>query len=192
MTNPKVDAFIAKQTQWAKEMAALRKLLLENGLTEEIKWGKPCYSFNDANIAILQGFKNSVALMFFKGAVMDDPAQILEKPGDNSQAARRIPFTDVAQIKTQAKQLKAYIQNAIAVEQAGLEVTLKKSPEPMPEELLHQFQQLPQLKTAFESLTPGRQRAYILFISGAKQSQTRTSRIEKHIERILAGKGLND
>jgi uncharacterized protein YdeI (YjbR/CyaY-like superfamily) len=187
-TNPKVDAFLAKAKKWQEEMKRLRRISFGCGLTEELKWGKPCYTFQNSNIVIIQGFKEFCALLFPKGALLNDPNRILEKFG--WQAARRIPFTNLREIVEMESALKAYIREA--KEKAGLEVTYKRNPEPIPEELQKKFHEVPPLKKAFDALTPGRQRGYILYFSGAKQSKTRTSRIEKCMPQILDGKGLND
>ena len=173
-------------------MKRLRRIVLDCQLTEELKWGKPCYTFQQSNVVIIQGFKESCALLFCKGALLNNSKGILEKPGVNTQAARRIRFTNVQEIVEMEPTLKACIYEAIEVEKAGLEVNFKKNPEPIPEELQNKLDEIPALKTAFEALTPGRQRAYILYFSGAKQSKTRQSRVEKYMKRILAGKGLND
>lgn len=191
-TNPKVDAFLKRTTQWHDETEKLRTILLECKLTEELKWGKPCYSFEGNNIAIIQGFKENCALMFFKGALMKDPKGVLEKPGESSQAARRIMFTSTKQIATLKGTIKAYVHEAIELEKAGSKVTFAKNPEPIPAELEQKMADDRALKNAFYALTPGRQRAYILHFSAPKQSKTRASRIEKCTQQILAGKGLND
>jgi len=168
-------------------------VLLDCQLREEWKWGKPCYTYEDNNVAIIQPFKEYCALMFFKGALLKDAYGMLVSPGENSQAGRQLRFTDAQQILVQESMLKAYIEQAIGVEKAGLKVSFKKSSEfAIPEELQQQLDQTPALKKAFVALTPGRQRAYLLYFSGAKQSQTRASRIEKCRERILSGKGLDD
>ena len=190
--NPQVDAYFSKAKQWREELERLRAIILRCPLTEELKWGKPCYTFQNSNIVILQGFKEFCALLFAKGALLKDPKRILEKPGESTQAARRIPFTNVREIVKMEPVLKAYLNEAIAAEKAGLEVTFKKNPEPIPEELKRKFADSPALKTAFNALTPGRQRGYILYFSAAKQSKTRESRIEKWKRQILNGKGLND
>jgi len=190
--NPEVDAYISRATQWHDEFRVLRSIILDCPLTEELKWGKPCYTFQGSNIVILQGFKESCALLFAKGALLKDPNRILEKPGASTQAARRIPFTNVREIVKMGPVLKAYIQEAIEAERAGLEVVFKKNPEPIPEELQRKLDEIPALKTAFAALTPGRQRGYILYFSAAKQSQTRESRVEKCVRQIIKGKGLND
>lgn len=182
-----------RESKWKNEIETLRMIILECGLTEELKWGKPCYTFQNSNVVILQEFKEYCAMMFFKGALLKDPQGILVKPGENSHAARQIRFTNVKQIQEQEETVKMYIQEAIEVEKAGLQVEEKKVSEyTMPQELLDKFEEIPKLKEAFESLTPGRQKAYILYFSKAKQSKTRQSRIEKYIPHILNGKGLND
>ncbi|MGF9713994.1 hypothetical protein EXW96_16715 [Paenibacillus sp. JMULE4] len=191
--NPKVDEFLSKSKKWKEEFEKLRMIILDCQLTEELKWGKPCYTFQKSNIVIIQGFKEYCALMFFKGALLNDPNGILIKPGENTQAARQIRFTNVREIVAMETILKAYIYEAIEVEKAGLEVNFKKNTEfIIPEELQKKFDEIPALKTAFEALTPGRQRAYILYFSEPKQSKTRESRVEKYIQQILNGKGLND
>jgi uncharacterized protein YdeI (YjbR/CyaY-like superfamily) len=191
-TNPKVDAFLREAGKWRQESKALRMIILSCGLTEELKWGKPCYMFNGRNVLIIQGFKEFSALMFCKGALLKDPKGILERPGANTQATRRIRFTNATEIVGMKPVLKAYIHEAIAAEKAGLEVVYKTNPEPVPEELRKKMDEVPALKTAFGALTPGRQRAYILHFSSAKQSKTRESRVEKCMRRILSGKGLDD
>ena len=191
--NPKVDTYLAKTEKWRKEFGKLRTILLGCGLTEELKWGKPCYMFEKGNVAILQGFKETCALMFFKGAVLKDTKGILEKPGENSQAARRISFTSVEQIARLEPALKAYIKEAVRAEKTGLEVKLKNITEhEVPEEFQKKLKQNVSLKTAFRALTPGRQRAYLMYFSSAKQSKTRESRIEKCMPKIIKGKALND
>ena len=188
--NPKVDGYLRKAKKWQEEFEKLRMLILDCGLTEELKWGVPCYTFQKSNIVIIQGFKEFCALLFCKGALLKDPNGILKKFG--WQAARRIPFTNVREIVEMEPILKAYIHEAIEAEKAGLEVKFKKNPEPIPEELQKKLDEIPALKAAFDALTPGRQRAYILYFSGAKQSKTRESRVEKCMPQILNGKGLND
>ena len=190
--NPKVDFYFNKAKKWQEEIAQLRMIVLDTGLTEELKWGAPCYTFQESNILIIQGFKEFCALLFAKGALVNDPQGFLEKPGENTQAARRMPFTNVREIARMEPVLKAYIHEAIEAERAGLKVEFKTNPEPVPEELQTRLDESPALKTAFGALTPGRQRAYILYFSGAKQSKTRDSRIEKWIPQIIEGKGLND
>src|SRR6266480_4678957 len=188
--NPKVDFFFSKAKKWREEFEKLRRILLGCRLTEELKWSKPCYTFQKSNIVIIQGFKEFCALLFCKGALLTDPNGILKKFG--WQAARRIPFTNVREIVEMEPILKAYLHEAIEVEKAGLKVKFKKNPEPIPEELQKKLDEIPALKAAFDALTPGRQRGYILYFSGAKQSKTREARIEKCMRQILKGKGLND
>ncbi len=188
--NPKVDEYLRKAKKWQEEMEKLRRISLDCGLTEELKWGKPCYTFQNSNIVIIQGFKESCALLFFKGALLRDRNRVLKKFG--WQAARRIPFTNVREIVEMEPLLKAYIHEAIEAEKAGLKVELSKNAEPIPEELQNKLDEIPALKTAFDALTPGRQRGYILYFSAAKQSKTRASRVEKCMRQILNGKGLND
>ncbi|HXB63053.1 MAG TPA: YdeI/OmpD-associated family protein [Acidobacteriaceae bacterium] len=183
-----------KQTiQWHEEIEQLRTILLSSGLTEERKWGKACFTWQGKNIAIVVGLKASCKLLFFKGALLKDAKGLLDKPGQHTQAGRWLTFTSTQEITKLKPTLKTYIQEAIAAEKSGLKVTLKKTSEfPMPAELRKKFKQLPALKKAFTALTPGRQRAYLLYFSSAKQSTTRESRIEKYKQQILAGKGLND
>jgi uncharacterized protein YdeI (YjbR/CyaY-like superfamily) len=188
--NPKVDGYLRKAKKWQEEMTKLRSISLDSGLTEELKWGKPCYTFQTSNIVIIQGFKEFCALLFCKGALLKDPNGILKKFG--WQAARRIPFSNVREIVEMEPILKAYIHEAIEAEKAGLKVNYKKNPEPIPEELQNKLDEIPALKTAFDALTPGRQRGYVLYFSGAKQSKTRASRVKKCMPQILKGKGLND
>jgi uncharacterized protein YdeI (YjbR/CyaY-like superfamily) len=191
--NPKVDFFFTKAEAWREEFEKLRSILLDSPLTEELKWGKPCYTFQDSNIIIMQGFKEYCALLFCKGALLKDPKGILIQQTENVQAARQIRFTNLQQIIKLQPALKSYIKDAIAVEKAGLEVTYKKTSEfKVPEELEKKFDEYPRLKAAFEALTPGRQRGYLLYFSGAKQSTTREARIEKCLPRILKGKGWNE
>lgn len=190
--NSKVDSFISKTQNWVEEIEYLRKICLDCKLTEEIKWGKPCYSFQGNNIAIIQAFKNSCALMFFKGVLLKDTENILEKPGKNSRIARRFSFTQLEELRKNESRLKNYIFEAIEIEKAGLEVEIDKETEPAPEELLQKLKENHSLKKAFDALTPGRQRAYRLYFSAPKQSKTRESRIEKCIPKILEGKGPNE
>jgi uncharacterized protein YdeI (YjbR/CyaY-like superfamily) len=188
--NPKVDEYLRKAKKWQQEMTKLRRISLDSGLTEELKWGKPCYTFQTSNIVIIQGFKEFCALLFCKGALLKDPNGVLKKFG--WQAARRIPFTNVREIVEMEPILKAHICEAIEAEKAGLKVNYKKNPEPIPEELQNKLDEIPALKAAFDALTPGRQRGYILYFSGAKQSKTRASRVKKCMPQILKGEGLND
>ena len=191
--NPKVDGYIRKAKRWQAELEQLRTILLDSPLTEEFKWRSPCYTLDDKNIVIMHVFKNYCALLFIKGALMKDPAHILVQQTKNVQAARQIRFTAVDEIVELEPVLRAYIREAIAVEQAGLEVAYKPTSEfELPAEFQTKLDQDPALKTAFEALTPGRQRAYLLYFSQAKQAKTRADRVEKYIPHILAGKGLND
>jgi uncharacterized protein YdeI (YjbR/CyaY-like superfamily) len=192
-TNPKVDEFISKSPKWQEELERLRSIVLASGLTEELKWRQPCYSFQGSNIAILGGFKEYCALSFFKGALLKDPQSVLDAPGENTQSARLIRFTSVEEVAAMEPIVKAYIEEAIEVETAGLKVDFKETSEySMPEELRTKFGENPAFKAAFEALTPGRQRGYLLHFSQPKQSKTREARIEKNIQRILDGKGLQD
>jgi len=191
--NPKVDWFFNKAKQWQKEYEQLRRIVLDCGLTEELKWGVPCYTFQKSNIVLIHGFKEYCALLFHKGALLNDAGGILIQQTEHVQAARQIRFTGVWEIVEMKPILKAYIYEAIEVEKAGLKVDLKKTTEfATPEELQKKLDEIPALKTAFDALTPGRQRAYLLYFSQAKQSKTRASRVEKYILQILDGKGLND
>lgn len=192
-TNPKVDWFFDKDTQWKKEYEKLRILILDCGLIEELKWGCPCYTYEQANIVLIHGFKDYCALLFFKGALLNDPNGILIQQTENVQSARQIRFTNVKEIVKMEKILKAYIYEAIEVERAGLKVKLKKTSDfKIPEEFQKKLNKSVALKKAFASLTPGRQRAYIFYFSQAKQAKTREARVEKYIKHILAGKGLED
>lgn len=188
---PDVDAYLEASEQWPQEIRALRPLLLAAGLDEEIKWGKPCYSHDDANIAIVQEFSDNLALMFFKGILLDDSAEVLEEVGPNSHAARRMTFTSVEDVETHANVVTAYVGEAIAVEDAGTEVPPRPEHELAPE-LAERLAQDPELAEAFDELTPGRQRGYHLHVSGAKQSSTRKRRVDRIVPRILEGKGLRD
>jgi len=191
--NPQVDGYVRKNKKWQKELQKLRTILLDSPLKEEVKWRVPCYTFEDSNVVILGAFKESCVLSFVKGALLKDPKGILTLPGENTQSARVIRFTDVDQINELEPAIKAYIDEAIEVEKAGLKVTFKKPSEfKIPQEFQTKLDEMPGLKKAFAALTPGRQRAYLMHISAAKQSKTRTSRVEKCIPRILKGKGLDD
>lgn len=191
--NPKVDAYLSKTKKWKEELEQLRTIVLDCGLTEELKWGSPCYSFREHNVAIIGELKDCCVLSFFKGALLKDTDQLLVKPGENTQAARTIKFTGVREIVKLKATLKAYIYEAIEVEKVGLKVDFKEKTQLVfPEELLNKFKKDTALKTAFHALTPGRQRAYILYFSQPKQSQTKEARIEKYRAKILNGKGLND
>lgn len=191
VVNPKVDAYIGRSERWPEEMTDLRPILLGCGLTEEIKWGKPCYSHQGKNIVILQEMKEFLAVMFFKGALLNDAEGVLEEQGPNSRSARRIRLTSVEDVARLRDTVKAYIEEAIDVEEAGLEVG--PSPElVLVEELWSRLDRDPELKAAFESLTPGRQREYNLYFSDAKQAATRRARIERYAQKILDGKGFRD
>ena len=191
--NPKVDAFLSKAQQWREEFERLRTIVLECGLTEEFKWMHPCYTFQNRNVVLIHGFKAYCALLFIKGALLKDAKGILIQQTENVQAARQARFTKAREIVKLKPILKAYINEAIELEKAGLEVTYKKTAEfKMPEEFQRKLREIPTLKTAFEALTPGRQRGYLLYFSSAKQSQTREARIDKCVDQIFDGKGLND
>jgi uncharacterized protein YdeI (YjbR/CyaY-like superfamily) len=193
LMNRKVDIFLSKQSKWLDEFEALRAIALESGMTEELKWGQPCYTVGKGNVVLIHGFKEYCALLFFKGALMKDAKGILIQQTENVQAGRQIRFTDLKQIVKMKKVLKAYISEAIAIEESGLKVEMKKSAEfEIPEDIQAQLKKTRGLLTAFKKLTPGRQRAYVLHFAAAKQIKTRDSRIEKCAPRILAGKGLND
>ncbi|MED3986362.1 YdeI family protein [Peribacillus simplex] len=191
--NPKVDEFLGKAKNWKEEYETLRNIVLDCDLTEEFKWMHPCYTFEKKNIVLIHGFKEYCALLFHKGALLQDTHGILIQQTENVQGARQIRFTNVQEIVATENILKAYIHEAIEVEKAGLEVNYKDNTEfIIPEELQNKFDEIPALKTAFEALTPGRQRAYILHFSQPKQSKTRESRVEKCMQKILNGKGLKD
>ncbi|ASS97016.1 YdeI/OmpD-associated family protein [Peribacillus simplex] len=191
--NPKVDEFLGKAKKWKEEYETLRNIVLDCDLTEEFKWMHPCYTFEKKNIVLIHGFKEYCALLFHKGALLQDTHGILIQQTENVQGARQIRFTNVQEIVATENILKAYIHEAIEVEKAGLEVNYKDNTEfIIPEELQNKFDEIPALKTAFEALTPGRQRAYILHFSQPKQSKTRESRVEKCMQKILNGKGLKD
>jgi uncharacterized protein YdeI (YjbR/CyaY-like superfamily) len=190
--NPKIETYFRPPQKWWEEMEKLREFILACGLTETLKWGKPCYLFRERNIVILQEFKESCALLFCQGALLRDPRGILEKPGEHSHEARRIRFTRVRDVVGMKPVLQAYIREAIAAEKAGLKIEIKRTPEPMPAELREKLDDMPALKAAFAALTPGRQRAYVLYFSAAKQSKTRAARVEKCLSQILQGRGLHD
>ena len=189
--NVKVDAYVVQARQWQEVIEQLRAIALDCGLTEEFKWGKPCYSFEGTNIVVIQGFKAYCAILFMKGYLLSDPENVLIKTGENTKVGRQIRFATAEDVLALEPVLKAYIREAIQAEQSGLKVELNKTL-PAPPELQSAFDEIPALKKAFDALTPGRQRAYIIYFSSSKQSQTRQLRIEKNIERILNGKGLND
>ena len=191
--NPKVDGYLRKNKKWREELEKLRTIVLDCGLAEEVKWKVPCYTFQNSNIVLIHVFKEYCALLFIKGALLKDAKGILIQQTENTQAARQIRFNNVQEIVEMEPILKVYINEAIEVEKAGLEVDFKKTSEfNIPEEFQKKLDENPALKTAFESLTPGRQRAYILYFSAAKQSKTRESRVEKYMQQILDGKGLQD
>ena len=191
--NPKVDWFFSKDTKWQKEYEKLRKIILDCGLIEELKWGCPCYTFENTNIVLIHGFKEYCALLFFKGALLNDPDGILIQQTKNVQSARQIRFTNAREIVKMEKILKSYVYEAIEVERAGLKVKLKKTSEfKIPEEFQKKLDKSAALKKAFDALTPGRQRAYIFYFSQPKQSKTREARVEKYLKQILNGKGLDD
>ena len=191
--NPKVDFYFTKAKNWQEEIEQLRLIVLDSGLTEELKWGVPCYAVEKKNIVLIHVFKEYCALLFFKGALLKDTDGMLIQQTENVQAARQIRFTNVREIVKKKTVLKAYIYEAIEVEKAGLKVKLKKTTSySMPVEFKNKLDKIPALKNAFKALTPGRQRAYLLHFSAPKQSKTRESRVEKTIQQILSGKGLND
>jgi uncharacterized protein YdeI (YjbR/CyaY-like superfamily) len=191
--NPKVDAFIGRAEKWQKEFAKLRTIVLDCQLTEELKWGVPCYTFENSNVVLMHGFKEYCALLFVKGALLKDPHGILIQQTENVQAGRQVRFTNLQEIVELEPILKAYIHEAIVVEKSGLKVPYKKATEfAIADEFQAKLDENPELDTAFYALTPGRQRAYLLHFSAPKQSTTRQARIEKCIPQILNGKGLND
>ena len=192
-TNPKVDAFLSRAKTWQAEFEKLRKIMLDSPLTEELKWGVPCYTFQNSNVVLMHGFKGYCALLFFKGALLRDPKGILIKQTANVQSARQIRFTGVREIVKLKTVLKDYVHEAIELEKAGLKVNFKKTAEfAVAEEFQNKLDKSPALKKAFHALTPGRQRAYLLHFSAAKQSKTREARVEKCTPQILKGQGLND
>src|SRR5579875_3777360 len=204
--NPKVDAYLAqgcmrcklggtpdcKVHKWEEELKRLRAILLDCGLTEELKWSQPCYTYQKRNVVMMSAFKEYCSLNFMKGSLLKDAYGILVKPGENTQVGRQIRFTNVEDIIKMVAILKEYIHEAVEVEKSGERPKIKKNQEPIPAEFQRKLDEMPDLKTAFEALTPGRQRAYILYFSAPKQSKTRESRIEKCMQNILEGKGLND
>jgi len=191
--NPKVDAYLRRNKKWREEFEKLRMIILACGLIEELKWGCPCYTFEERNVVLIHGFKEYCALLFFKGALLKDPNGILIRQTKNVQAARQIRFTNVREIAKMKAILKAYIRKATEVEKAGLKVKPKKTSDfKVPEEFQNKLAEIPALKTAFKALTPGRQRAYLFHFSQPKQSKTRQARVEKYVQQILNGKGLDD
>jgi uncharacterized protein YdeI (YjbR/CyaY-like superfamily) len=190
--NPKANWFFEKDTPWKEAYQKLRIILLDGGLTEELKWGCPCYTIDKKNVVLIHGFKDYCALLFHKGALLKDERGILIQQTENVQSARQVRFKSVHEVVKLKPVLKAYIHQAVEVEKAGLKVALKKPSEfKMPEEFALKLKALPELKKAFNALTPGRQRSYLLYFSSARQSKTREARIEKNVERIMAGKGLD-
>jgi uncharacterized protein YdeI (YjbR/CyaY-like superfamily) len=191
--NPEVDWFFTKKSKWQTAYAELRMLVLDGGLTETLKWGCPCYTHDDNNILLIHGFKDYCALLFMQGALLKDTEGILVQQTQNVQSARQLRFTTLQEIEKSQSIILAYIREAIEIGKAGLKMELKKTSEfNMPEEFQLVLDEMPELKTAFEALTPGRQRGYLLYFSAAKQSKTRTARIEKYLPQILDGKGLED
>ena len=191
--NPKVDFYFNDAQKWQAEIAQLRTIVLDCELTEALKWGCPCYTLDKSNIVLIHVFKDYCAFLFFKGALLPDPNGILVQQTENVQAARQIRFTSVDEIVVLASVLKAYIAEAIAVEKAGLQVNFKKASEfNMPEEFINKLEEVPGLQDAFDALTPGRQKAYLLHFSAPKKAKTRAARVEKYLEKILSGKGLDD
>jgi len=192
-TNPKVDFYFNKAQKWQKEIKKLRTILLDCGLTEELKWGCPCYRFQNSNIVLIHTFKEYCALLFFKGALLNDTNGILIQQTKNVQSARQIRFNNVKDIVSMESILKSYVYQAIEVEQSGMKVNYKKTSDfTIPEEFQTKLDKIPALKNAFDALTPGRQRAYLFYFAQAKQSKTRESRVRKYIPQILKGKGLDD
>jgi uncharacterized protein YdeI (YjbR/CyaY-like superfamily) len=191
-TNPKVDFYFTKAKKWREEFEKLRTIILTCNISEELKWGHPCYTFQKSNVVLIHGFKEYCALLFFKGALLKDPKGILIQQTQNVQAARQIRFTNVSEIIAIQRVIKAYVNEAIELEKAGLKVNFQKTPETVPDEFQSKLDENPSLKSAFGALTPGRQRAYILYFASAKQSKTRASRVEKCMQQILDGKGLDD
>ena len=191
--NKRVDVALSKDTRWPKEMAELRKIALASGLTEELKWGQPCYTLNGKNVFLIHGFKEYFAILFMKGVLMKDPKKLLFQQTLNVQGPRQIRMANLAELKKLKPVIASYIAEAIKLEESGAQVPLKKASEhEIPEEILKAMKKISGLTPAFKKLTPGRQRGYLLFFTGAKQEATRIARIEKSAARILAGKGLTD
>jgi len=191
--NPKVDWYFEKNEKWQKETRKLRTIILDCGLTEELKWGCPCYTYESRNVVLIHVFKEYCAVLFFKGALLADPDGILVQQTENVQAARQVRFTNIKEVKERERILKTYIYEAIEVERAGLQVKLKKTKDfKIPEEFQTKLDKMPSLKKAFDALTPGRQRGYIFHFSQPKLSKTREARVEKYLKQILSGKGLDD
>jgi len=191
--NPKVDWYFEKNEKWQKEIRKLRTIIIDCGLTEELKWGCPCYTYESSNVVLIHVFKEYCAVLFFKGALLADPDGILVQQTENVQAARQVRFTNIKEVKERERILKTYIYEAIEVERAGLQVKLKKTKDfKIPEEFQTKLDKMPSLKKAFDALTPGRQRGYIFHFSQPKLSKTREARVEKYLKQILNGKGLDD
>jgi len=191
--NKRVDVALSKESRWPQEMAELRKIALASGLTEELKWGQPCYTLNGKNVFLLHGFKEYFAILFLKAAIMKDPEKILIQQTENVQSARQIRFKNMAELKKLKPVVKKYIAEAVAVEESGAKVPIKKAADfEIPEDILKAMKKIKGLTVAFKKLTPGRQRAYVLHFSGAKQESTKIARIEKSAPKIFEGKGLND
>lgn len=191
--NPKVDFYFEENGQWQKEIRKLRSIILDCGLIETLKWGSPCYTYQNKNVVLIHVFKEYCAILFFKGALLSDTHGLLIQQSGNVQAARQLRFTNLKQVNSQEAIIKAYVYEAIEVEKAGLQVKMKTTSDfKVPEEFRQKLDKMPALKKAFEALTPGRQRGYLFYFSQAKQSKTREARVEKYIKQILAGKGLDD
>jgi uncharacterized protein YdeI (YjbR/CyaY-like superfamily) len=191
--NSKVNWFFAKETKWQEAYSVLREIMLEYELTEELKWGCPCYTLHNSNIVLIHGFKNYCALLFMQGVLLKDSQNILVQQTKNVQLARQIRFANVEEVLINKQTIKAYVKEAIAIDKAGLKVELKKTTEyKVPEEFKNVLSKMPKLETAFTALTPGRQRGYLLYFSAPKQAKTREARIEKQLQQILDGKGLDD
>ena len=191
--NPKVDFYFSKNARWQPELEHLRHLVLGSGLTEVLKWGVPCYTFQESNVVLLHAFKEYCALLFVKGSLLKDPGGVLVQQTSNTQAARQVRFTQVAEIVAQEALLRSYLEEAVTVEKAGLQMSFKPTTDySVPEEFQARLVELPALKTAFQALTPGRQRAYLLYFAAPVQAKTRASRVAKCLPQILNGKGLND
>jgi len=193
LLNPKVDEFLLNSKKWNEEFTKLRNIILNTQLTEEFKWGVPCYTFQEKNVVLIHGFKEYCAILFIKGSLLHDPQHILIQQTENVQAGRQLRFTTLKEIVAIESVVKSYIEEAIEIEKAGLEVNFKKNTEfTIPTELQNQFDEVPNLKAAFDSLTPGRQNAYIFYFSAPKLPKTRETRVEKYVQQILDGKGLYD
>lgn len=192
-TNPKADWYFTKQVKWQEEITQLRTIVLSCGLNEDLKWGCPCYTSEDRNIVLINVFKDYCALLFFKGALLSDPKGLLVQQTANVQAARQLRFTNPAEVKKKRPAIVAFVKAALAVEKKGMKVPLKKTREfTMPDEFRARLDAMPELEKAFKALTPGRQRAYLLYFSQAKQSATRAARVERYVKHIVAGKGIDD